>query len=209
MAQSLRHQHKEVGHKSKWRVVGFVVGGILGAALVFCIVVLMLVLHSPPPPAIHTDPLSAKQFEEEYRGAVAAAQAGTPQIVRANETQVNTELEAFMRAYRSRSQQGDSGVLSDAKLKLLGDRMQAYIFLDYKGQKLTLQLTGKLHAVNGFLQFEPESGKVGELPIPKSRLEAAGRQMMNAPGNNPQYRQLKPKTSKRTSERTMRHDCSG
>jgi len=61
-------------------------------------------------PAIHTDPLSAKQFEEEYRGAVAAARAGSPQIVRADETQVNTELEAFMRAYRSRSQQGDGSV---------------------------------------------------------------------------------------------------
>lgn len=188
MAQSLRRRHGEVGHKSKWRVVGFVVGGILGAALVFCIVVLMLVLHSPPPPAIHTDPLSAKQFEEEYRGAVAAARAGTQQVVRATETQVNTELEAFMRAYRSRSQQGEGSVLTDAKIKLLGNQMQAYIFLDYKGQKLTLQLTGKLHAVNGYLQFEPESGKVGELPIPKSRLEAAGRQMMNAPGKNSQYR---------------------
>ncbi len=188
MAQSLRRQRREVGQKSNWRIVGFVVGGILGAAFVFCVVVLILVLHSPPPPAIHTDPLSAKRFEEEYRGAVAAARAGTPQIVRADETQVNTELEAFMRAYRSRSQQSDVSVLTDVKIKLLGDRMQAYIFLDYKGQKLALQLTGKLHAVNGLLQFEPESGKVGELPIPKSRLEEAARQMINAPGTGPQYR---------------------
>jgi len=65
--------------------------------------------------------------------------------------------------------------LTDAKIKLLGNQMQAYIFLDYKGQKLTLQLTGKLHAVNGFLQFEPgKAERWANLPIPKIKAGGGG-----------------------------------
>jgi len=92
MAQSFRRRHIQVGRKSKWRVVGFVVGGILGAAFRFLHRGVMLVLHSPPPPAIHTDPLSAQTVRGRISWAVAAARAGSPQIVRADETQVNTEL---------------------------------------------------------------------------------------------------------------------
>src|SRR2546430_4107096 len=42
---------------------------------------------------------------------------------------------------------------------------------DVHGKDMTLQLEGRLGALNGYLNFEPDSGQIGSLPIPQSTLD--------------------------------------
>ena len=64
-----------------------------------------------------------------------------------------------------------------------GDQVHAYVVFDMHGKDMTLDLVGKLGAQDGYLKFEPVSGKIGSLPIPQSALESAVRQLMESPEN--------------------------
>jgi hypothetical protein len=83
MGQLSRRQRLDSHHKSKWRLVGFVIGGILGASVMVALVLLLIALHVPPPPEVQINALSSQRLDEEFRqAAVAAAQSGTPFEVR-------------------------------------------------------------------------------------------------------------------------------
>ncbi len=56
-----------------------------------------------------------------------------------------------------------------------------YVLVDAYGKDLTLEVESKLRTVNGAVQFEPQSGKIGALPIPKSLLQSSMKKMMNSP----------------------------
>jgi len=71
----------------------------------------------------------------------------------------------------------------DVKVELIEDRARAFVLFDFHGKDMTLQLEGRLGAVNGYLRFEPVSGQIGSLPIPQSTLETAVRKMMESPEN--------------------------
>jgi hypothetical protein len=45
-----------------------------------------------------------------------------------------------------------------------------------------------LSAENGFMKFEPVSGKLGSLPLPQSTLNAAVEKMMASPENRDKLR---------------------
>jgi hypothetical protein len=45
-----------------------------------------------------------------------------------------------------------------------------------------------LSAENGFMKFEPVSGRLGSLPLPKSTLDAAVEKMMASPENRDKLR---------------------
>ena len=71
----------------------------------------------------------------------------------------------------------------DFKIQLVDDRVKAYVLFDVHGKDMTLQLEGRLGALNGYLNFEPVSGQIGSLPIPQSTLESAVRRLMASPEN--------------------------
>ena len=73
-------------------------------------------------------------------------------------------------------------------MKFVADHIEAYVLLNYKGRMLAVQLTGKIHTSGDYVEFEPQSAKLGELPIPRSRLQTAVTEMMNAPDNPLRYR---------------------
>jgi len=73
--------------------------------------------------------------------------------------------------------------VKDVKVQMEGDLVKAYVVFDVHGKDMTLQLAGKLGASDGYLKFEPVSGKIGSLPIPQSALESAVRQLMESPEN--------------------------
>jgi hypothetical protein len=78
--------------------------------------------------------------------------------------------------------------VKDVKVQLIDDRVRAYVVFDVQGKEMTLELEGRLGADNGFLRFEPVSGRIGSLPIPQSTLEAAVRRMMESPENRDKLR---------------------
>jgi hypothetical protein len=56
-----------------------------------------------------------------------------------------------------------------------------YLLFDFHGKNMTFELEGTLHTVDGFAQFEPLSGRLGALPIPKSALQSSMQRMMDSP----------------------------
>jgi hypothetical protein len=76
----------------------------------------------------------------------------------------------------------------DVKVQMEGDQVRAYVIFDVHGKDMTLELVGRLGSSDGFLKFEPVSGKLGSLPIPQSTLEAAVQRLMESPENREKLR---------------------
>lgn len=76
----------------------------------------------------------------------------------------------------------------DVKIALADDRVQAYVLFDFHGKDLSLILEGHLHVANGYLRFEPTSGKLGSLPLPQSTLESAVARLFDTPENREKMR---------------------
>jgi hypothetical protein len=73
--------------------------------------------------------------------------------------------------------------VKDVKVDMDGDLVKAYVVFDFHGKDLSLELEGHLAAQNGYLKFEPVSGKLGSMPLPQSTLDAAVQKMMASPEN--------------------------
>jgi hypothetical protein len=71
----------------------------------------------------------------------------------------------------------------DVKLELTQDRVKAYVVFEVYGKDLTLLLEGRLGAENGYLKFQPISGRMGSFPISQSTLQAAVQHLMDSPEN--------------------------
>jgi hypothetical protein len=167
--------------KSKWRLAGYVAAGILGVVLVIGIVGLMLVLHTPPPPSIHTDPAAAQRLQQEFQQAQTAASSGSQRLVRADETELNSMLKEYLQANRTNASADGAWVIQDMRVNLVADRLQLYLLANFRGKDLAFVLDGKVRTLNGYLDLEPISGKIGSLPIPKASLKRAMEQMLATP----------------------------
>lgn len=78
--------------------------------------------------------------------------------------------------------------VKDVKVQMEGDAIRAYVVFDLHGKDMTLELVGHLGSSDGFLKFEPVSGRLGALPIPQSTLEAAVQRLMDSPENREKLR---------------------
>jgi hypothetical protein len=177
------------------------------------LIVLILLLHKPAPPAVSTTPEAAARAEQKFQDVQQAAAQGQPATLRMSETELNSYLASHLvlpaantnaNAPTGTPSATPSGSVEaapnadqttmddveqmrsnvkDVKVQLVDDHVRAYVVFDVHGKDVTLQLVGKLGADNGFLKFEPVSGQIGSLPIPQSVLEAAVRKMMESPEN--------------------------
>lgn len=73
--------------------------------------------------------------------------------------------------------------VKDVKIDMAGDLITAYVVFDFHGEGLSLELDGHLFTENGYLQFDPVSGKLGSLPLPQSSLNSAVQRLMESPEN--------------------------
>lgn len=183
MSQRLRRERASIPGKSTWRLAGFVIAGVFGAVLVLGVTGLLLILHTTPPPVIHTDPIAAIRLQQELEKAQTAAESGTPDVVGADETELNSLLKQYFQPNARKASAENVVVVRDMKLNLTADRMRLYVLANLSGRDISLLLEGKLRTANGYLDFEPISGKIGSLPIPKVSLKKAIEQALTTPGN--------------------------
>ena len=182
MSQRLREERASaIQNKSKWRLVGFIVGGVAGAVLLLGLVGLVLILHTTPPPVIHTDPGAAQRLQRELQDAQSAAERGTPGVVGADEKELNSMLKEYLQASNTKGATDDAAALRDMRMSLVEDRLRLYVLVNLRGRDITLSFEGKLRTLNGYLDFEPMSGKIGSLPIPKASLKRTMEQMLATP----------------------------
>jgi len=76
----------------------------------------------------------------------------------------------------------------DVKVTMSGSLITAYVVFDFHGKNLSLELEGHLHSENGYLKFDPVSGKLGSLPLPQSTLDSAVQRLMDSPENREKLR---------------------
>jgi hypothetical protein len=182
MSQRLRHERAAaVQDRSKWRLAGFIVGGIVGTMLVVGLIVLVLILRTTPPPVIHTDAAAAQRLQRELQEAQTAADGGKPGVVSADETELNSVLKEYVKAAIDKQPADSPAVVRDMRMNLTDDHLRLYVLVNFRGKDLTLVIEGKVHTVNGLLDFEPISGKIGSLSIPKGSLKRAVEQMAATP----------------------------
>ncbi|MGH9644552.1 MAG: hypothetical protein ACRD3Q_19280 [Terriglobales bacterium] len=183
MSQKLRRERTAIQVKSKWRLAGYTLAGMLSVVLVLGTIGLLLIFHTTPPPVIHTDPVAAQRLQEELQKAQTAAESGTPEIVGADETELNSLLKKYFQSSKIEPSANNVAVVRDMKLNLTADRMRLYVLANLRGRDITLVLVGKLNTANGYLDFEPISGKIGSLPIPRASLKRAIEQAFAVPGD--------------------------
>ena len=150
------------------------------------LITLVLALHKAPPPPVATSPQAAARAEEKIQRVQQLVSSGAPATLRMDEDELNSYLSAHLDLSSGALADADAmrSNVRDLKVKLLEDRLRAYVVFDLHGKEMTLELEGRLHAVNGYLQFVPTGGAVGSLPLPQSALESALRRTMEAPQNH-------------------------
>jgi hypothetical protein len=78
--------------------------------------------------------------------------------------------------------------VKDVKVDMDGDVVKAFVVFDFHGKDLSLELDGHLSADNGYMKFQPVSGRLGSLPLPQSTLNAAVEKLMASPENREKLR---------------------
>jgi hypothetical protein len=81
------------------------------------------------------------------------------------------------------TQEQVASAVKDVQVNMDGDLIEAHIIFNLHGQDMSLDLDGHLVSENGYLKFEPVSGKLGSLPLPQSLLDAAVDKLMSSPEN--------------------------
>jgi len=157
------------------------------------LVTLALALHKGAPPPIQASPRAAERAEQKIRQLDEALASGTPATLRLDESELNSFLATHLDlapgstpATQPAAEPTEAQVRSsvrDVKVQLMEDRIRAYVVFDLYGKQMTLQLEGRLHDVNGYLQFAPTEGAIGSLPIPQYALENALQRVMESPEN--------------------------
>jgi hypothetical protein len=159
---------------------------------------------------VQVTPQAAARAEEKVSQVEETASRGEPATLRLDESELNSYLASHLSGAppvpappaQSSSATNDPNApanpdafpsggdveqmrsnVRDVKVQMEGDLVRAYVVFDVHGKDMTLELTGRLGASDGYLKFEPVSGKIGSLPIPQSALESAVRQLMESPEN--------------------------
>jgi hypothetical protein len=171
------------------------------------ITIILILKKSPAPPVVAT-PQAAASAEQKLTQAQQSVSEGQPTTLRLDQAEVNSYLANHLDLASQNDApsteapqaspsmpEGGPGPLTateieqakssvkDVKVTMEGDQVHAYVVFDLHGKEMTLDLVGKIGAQDGYLKFEPVSGKIGSLPIPQSALESAVRQLMESPEN--------------------------
>jgi len=172
------------------------------------LITLILVLHKSPPPPVQFSPEAAASAEAKIDQVQHSVSQGQTATLRLDETELNSYLATHLEmapnapasssATPSASQTADGpsaadvqqmrSSVRDVKVQMEDDHVKAYVVFDVHGKDMTLELISRLGTSDGFLKFEPISGKIGALPIPLSSLESAVQRLMESPENRERLR---------------------
>ena len=163
------------------------------------LITILLLLRKAPPPSVTTTPQAAASAEQKFSQMEQSVSQGQPAQLRLDQTELNSYLANHLDLAPQKSGPSPDGggpgnmtpadieqarsSVRDVKVTMEGDQVHAYVVFDMHGKEMTLDLVGKIGAADGYLKFEPLSGKIGSLPIPQSALESAVRQLMESPDN--------------------------
>jgi hypothetical protein len=165
------------------------------------VMVLYLLLQPAPAPIIDYQPSAAQSAEVKIRNFRRASLSGRAQRLHLSEAELNGWLEGALRAEgtderaapsASRASAEDEAreidqtddylsAVRDVRVKLIDDRLRAYVRFVVYGKLLSFELEGTVSARDGYLHLDPVAGRLGSLPLPGLTLTAALDHLLQTP----------------------------
>ena len=131
--------------------------------LVLALLAVLFALRAPSATLVSASAEDAKSFDEKIMPLEQALGQGAARIAHITEGELTSKLQQGLDEIPA---QGGSVVLKAASVHLEGDEFVGVFTLDAKGKELYLTMTGTLGVLDGKLQIQPSSAKLGNLPIP-------------------------------------------
>ena len=133
--------------------------GILALALI----AVLMALRAPSATLVPVSAQDVKSFDEKILSLEQAHQQGATQTARITETELTSKLQQGLDEIPPSA---GTVVLKAASVHLEGDGFVGVFTLDASGKELYLTMAGTLGVLDGRLQIQPSSAKLGSLPIP-------------------------------------------
>jgi type II secretory pathway pseudopilin PulG len=143
---------------------------ISACILALAIIAVLMALRAPSATLVPASAQDAKSFDEKIASLAQAHQRGTAQTAHITETELTSKLQQGVDESAANPQ--GSVVLKAASVHLEGDGFEGVFTLDVSGKELYLTMTGTLGVLDGRLQIQPSSAKLGSLPIPASAFRS-------------------------------------
>ena len=130
---------------------------------VLALIAVLMALRTPSAPLVPASAQDVKSFDEKILSLEQAHRQRAGQTVQITETELTSKLQQGLDEIPP---EGGSVVLKAASVHLEGDGFAGVFTLDASGRALYLTMTGTLGALDGMLQIQPSTAKLGSLPIP-------------------------------------------
>jgi len=150
--------------------------------LVLALIAVLMALRAPTVPLVPSSAQDVKSFDEKILFLEQAHQQSAARTVHITETELTSKLQQGLDGIPP---DGGSVVLKAASVHLEGDGFAGVFTLDASGKELYLTMTGRLGALDGMLQIQPSTAKLGSLPIPSM----AFRHILQRQFDSPQTRE--------------------
>jgi hypothetical protein len=181
------------------------------------IVVLILILHNSPPPEIVVSREAAQSAETKIQHFQSSVSHGSGDTLEFNQSELNGWLDANL-AINGKQENPPSAMLQtkdvaslarkalnasdikdsdlervqssikDLKINLMEDSLRLYMVFESHGIDLSLELEGRPLVRDGYLRFDPTSGRLGSLPLLRGSLQKLTDSLFDSPQNRDKFR---------------------
>ena len=131
--------------------------------LALALIAVLMALRAPSATLVPVSAQDIESFDEKILSLEQAHPQGATGTVHITETELTSKLQQGLDEIPPN---GGTVVLEAASVHLEGDGFVGIFTLDASGKDLYLTLTGTLGVLDGRLQIEPSTARLGNLPIP-------------------------------------------
>lgn len=132
--------------------------------LILMLIAVLMALRAPSTTLVPVSAQDAKSFDEKISSLEQSHQQGFAQTAHIKETELTSKLQQGIDESAANPQ--GSVALKAASVHLEGDGFLGVFTLSVRGKELYLTMAGTLGVLDGRLQIQPSSAKLGSLPIP-------------------------------------------
>jgi hypothetical protein len=136
---------------------------ISASILALALIAVLMALRAPNATLVPVSDHDVNSFDEKIASLVLSQQQGISGTANITEGELSSKLQQGLDGIPPSS---GAVVLKAASVHLEGDEFTGIFTLDASGKELYLTVTGTLDVVDGRLQIQPSSAKLGSLPIP-------------------------------------------
>lgn len=156
------------------------------AILILALIAVLMALRAPSATLVAVSAQDVKSFDEKISSLAQAHQQGISQTAHITEGELSSKLQQSIDESAANPQ--GSVVLKAASVHLEGDGFAGVFTLSAGGKELYLTLTGTVAALDGRLQIETSTAKLGRLPIPATVFRSLLQKQFDSPEARERFR---------------------